>query len=394
MVLFLQIVQRSVFVLFFSKKDKLPRRIDKMFEKLLADQKIGNAAVSVIRNGQVLCRAFYGTVQLGGEAKPDANTLFRLASMTKPVIGVAAMMQVERGLLALDAPISMYLPAFAQMYIGKEENGQIVPVEKAKTAITVRHLLTHTSGIGSGAFSELQCRQMPVEAQTELKHAVDYYASIPILFEPGTRTEYSGLFGFDILAHLVEVTSGKSIADFLQKNLFLPLGMQDTTFDPDEEQKSRFVFLHDSKNGVVTDASPANGDVFGGIPNSRCGGGGSLASSLADYEKFAQMLLYEGTFNGVTILQKETVRQMKTAQVSEQIMPGSQKWGLSMRVITNKKYPHLPVGCFGWSGAYGTHFWVDPENGITAILLRNSLIDGGAGAKTANEFEKLVYATI
>ncbi len=386
--------KRSEFVLFFEKKDKLSRNLGRTFEKLLAEHKIGNAAVSVMQNGKVLCRSFYGTIKLNGNVAPDENTLFRLASMTKPVIGVAVMMQAERGFLDLDAPISTYLPAFSEMYVGKEENGEVVPDPRVKTPVTTRNLLTHTSGIGSGSFGEIQLKNMPQSAQTALKDAVSYYATLPLLFEPGTRQEYSPLFGFDILAHLVEVTSGKTIDEFLRQDLFLPLGMLNTTFDPSEEQKSRCAFLHDCKDGIVTDATPVDGAVFGGVPNSRCCGGGGLAGTLADYEKFAQMLLYEGTYNGVTVLKKETVRQMKTAQLSEKIMPGAQKWGLSMRVIAEKGYAYLPVGSFGWSGAYGTHFWVDPANGITAVLMRNSLIDGGAGARTAVKFEKIVYTSV
>lgn len=375
----------------FSKKDNLPRLVDKTFEKLLAQNKIGNAAVSVMRNGEGLCRSFYGSVQLNGNEKPDENTLFRLASMTKPIIGAAVMMQLEGGLLDLDEPVRTYLPAFGEMYIGKEQNGEIVPAEKAKTDITVRHLLTHTSGIGSGAFCEPQFKAMPAEKQCSLACAVDYYATLPILFEPGTRSEYSGLFGFDILARLVEVTSGKSVALFLKEKLFEPLGMQNTTFAPDEEQKRRFAFLHDRKNGASADATPEKGDIFAGVPNHLCSGGGSLAGSLSDYEKFAQMLLHEGVYNGVRVLQADSVRQMKSPQLNDKIMPGNQKWGLSMRVVTDASYPYLPVGSFGWSGAYGSHFWVDPANGITAVLMRNSLVDGGAGAKTANKLEKLVY---
>lgn len=372
----------------------LQKNTDHVFETYLTQQRIGNAAVSVIQNGKVLCRSFYGSVSFGKNNVPDADSLFRLASMTKPIVGAAVMLQVERGLLDPDAAISAYLPAFAQMYVGKEENGMILPAAKTKNAVTVRHLLTHTSGIGSGVFGDVQCAQMPQNARQNLSDAVCYYATLPLLFEPGTRTEYSGLFGFDILAHLVEVTSDKSIAQFLQDELFTPLGMQDTTFDPSAEQKSRLVFLHDKKDDMSADASPVNGEMFDVFPNSHCCGGAGLAGSLSDYEKFAQMLLQEGTYNGVRVLSKESVRQMKTAQLSEQIMPGAQKWGLSMRVIAGKGYSYLPIGCFGWSGAYGTHFWVDPANGITAVMMRNSLVDGGAGARAAVKFEKTVYTSI
>lgn len=376
---------------FCPNVEVLTQNMQNAFDSLFYANKIGNAAVSVMQNGRTLYRGYFGSQTFNGAQKPNEKSLFRLASMTKPVTAVAVLMQAEKDLLDLDADISAYLPAFSELYLGKNEQNVIVKTEKLTNGVTVRQLLTHTSGIGSGLFGELQLRQMPQDKKTNLADAVAYYATLPLLFAPGTRTEYSPIFAFDILARLVEVTAKQSFSEFLKNELFTPLEMHDTVFEPNDEQKSRLVFMHDKKDGKSVDATASSGELFPGIPNSRFCGGASLASTLNDYEIFAQMLLHNGTYKGKKILSPASVAQMATPQVSEQIMPGSQRWGLGVRVIAEKSYCYLPVGSYGWSGAHGTHFWVDPENEITAVLMRNSLVDGGAGARTAVQFEKLVY---
>lgn len=376
---------------FVLKKHHLNADIEKLMQTAINEKRIGNAAVSVWQNGAPVFRGFYGRVQLNDEQKPNEHSLFRLASMSKPVTAVAVLMQCENGLLDLDKPLSYYLPAFRNLYIGRKENEKIVPDKAATTPVTVRHLLTHTSGIGSGEFGLLHLQQMSADDSLTLESAVRYYAGLPLLFEPGTRSEYSPLFAFDILAFLVECTADRPYADFLKEKLFDPLGMHDATFAPDAEQRKRLVYMHDCKDGKNTDATPENGELFPGVANSRCCGGAGLASSLHDYEIFAQMLLQKGTYRGVKILSASSVERMASEQISSDVMPGNQCWGLGVRVIAEKSYRYLPVGAFGWSGAFGTHFWVDPSLGVTAVLLRNSLIDGGAGACMANQFEKNVY---
>ena len=370
----------------------LAKKLDKVFCKKVKKNEIGNAAVSVFQDGQLLCRRFYGTTTLDGSEQPDENSVFRLASMSKPITAVAVLMQCQKGLLELDAPLHQYIPAFREMHIAKAENGQVVTVQKAQTAITVRHLLTHTSGIGSGEVGMLQLNLMKREQGENLEQAVQFYASQPLAFEPGTKTDYSPLFAFDVLAYLVQLTAGKSYNEFLQTELFAPLGMTDTFFEPLGMQNEKIVYLHEQKDGKNADATPADGAMFPGVPNSRCCGGAGLAGTLCDYEKFAQMLLNGKTADGKTILTPESLAQMASAQVSEEIMPGAQKWGLGVRVITGKG-TYLPIGTFGWSGAYGTHYWTDPANGIAAVMMRNSTVDGGAGSRLGTKFEKIVYTS-
>ena len=133
------------------------------------------------------------------------------------------------------------------------------------------------------------------------------------------------------------------------------------------------------------------GCVFERIPMHHFLGGAGLVSTLHDYSNFAELLLSEGTFRGVTILKKETFRLLCTPQVSKEIMPMEERWGLGVRVITEEDYPYLPVGSFGWSGAYGSHFWIDPTNRLFAVFMKNSRVDGGAANESARMFEKAVY---
>lgn len=361
-------------------------------QSYLQENKADALAVCVMQNGKVLYRSFFGSVYADKKQQPDGNTLFRLASMTKPVTAAAVLREVEQGRLMLDRDISFYLPCFKKMHIAGAENGSTAVSCPAKNPITVRHLLSHTSGVGSGQLGAAQFDAMPAEASRSLKKATEHYATLPLLFEPGTKQEYSPVFAFDILAGLTQEVSGQPFNEYVREHICKPLGMVNTVFEPDDEQMHRLAYLHTrTQDGKNADASPLDGCLFAGIPNSRFCGGAGLAGSLDDYVAFAQMLLQNGAYNGKSILSARSVQQMQQPQVSEKCMPGSQQWGLGVRVITKKSYSYLPVGTFGWSGAYGTHFWVDPKNAITAVLMRNSLFDGGAGSRLGAKLEKAVY---
>lgn len=181
-----------------------------------------------------------------------------------------------------------------------------------------------------------------------------------------------------------------SFSEFLKKEIFIPLRMCDTTFDPTEEQWSRTVCMHTYNDGIVAFKPQNTSSIFGGYPLTYTCGGAGLVSTLADYEKFTDMLLSRGIArDGTRILSEDSVKLMATPAEPYGISP-SQRRGLSVRVIINDSN-RLPKGSFGWSGAYGCHFWVDPENKITAIYMKNSTFDGGSGAQTAANFEKDVY---
>ena len=184
---------------------------------------------------------------------------------------------------------------------------------------------------------------------------------------------------------------------YISKEIFEPLGMTDTTFIPTEEQWSRFIPMHTRTEvdgvGISGDGPTHPGSIFENFPLTWFSGGAGLCSTLPDYVKFAEMLLNEGRLpDGTQLVPAELIRDMATPCVPFEIMPARERWGLGVRVITEEHW--MPKTCFGWSGAYGSHFWVDPVNKITAVYMKNSRYDGGAGSQTSGHFEQDVYASL
>jgi CubicO group peptidase (beta-lactamase class C family) len=209
---------------------------------------------------------------------------------------------------------------------------------------------------------------------------------------------YSPTAAFDVCARLVEITSGMPYNEFVQKEIFEPLGMVNTTFTPTEEQWSRFIRMHtrteENGVGVSGDGPTFPGCIFENFPLTWFSGGAGLCSTLPDYVKFAEMLVNEGKLpDGTQLVPADLIREMATPWVPFEIMPARERWGLGVRVITEASH-WMPVDCFGWSGAYGSHFWVDPVNKITAVYMKNSRYDGGAGSQTSSYFEQDVYACL
>ena len=369
------------------------KRIRENIEKRVSDDilsgRVGGAAMLVKQGGEAVYKGFFGTAD--GERVIDENSVFRLASMTKPITAVAIMKQVEKGLVSLDDTLDKFIPEYGEMEIGRVVDGKIEIVGKAQNKIKILHLLTHTSGVGCGVVGEAVSRGRSYRFGDTLETVASEYAKKPIAFEPYAAQAYSGRVGFDLLARVVEITSGMAFDEFLKKEIFEPLEMRDTTFTPSNEQWERMVLMH-KFDGVKSDFSPVDKEhVYESLPLTYFCGGAGLASTISDYERFADMLHNEGkSREGVRILSEKSVRRMKTVSVPYEIMPLRERWGLSVRVITDPAYT-MPVGAFGWSGAYGTHFWVDPENEIVGIYMKNSRYDGGSGALTAANFEKDVY---
>lgn len=370
----------------------LREKIENTINDDIANGRVGAAAVCVCQDGKELYRGFFADSSAGFEVKE--NTVFRLASMTKPITAVAVLILVDRGLIALDDRVSKYIKGFQEIYIGKLENDHAVADKRSETPITVRHLLTHTSGLGSGPIGDKMSAKFPVTERKTLSQVVDYYTECLLDFEPSSKQCYSGVFAFDVLARIVEIASGKAFSDFLAEELFEPLGMKNTTFSPTEEQWSRMIPMHNRADGKNIIADFPENSIFEGFSTTYTCGGAGLVSTLDDYLKFATMLLQHGYAGNRRIISEKAFQEMTRPQVSEAIMPGAERWGLSVRVITSESYGALPVGAFGWSGAYGTHFWVDPKNRITAVYLKNSRYDGGSGALTARILEENVSSAL
>lgn len=370
--------------------EKLRSNIEKRADGNIAEGKVGGCSVIVRQNGQVVYKNCFGVKVPGTDEKLTEDTLFRMASMTKPITAAAILIQMSRGLVKLDDPVEKFIPGYADMKIGKlDENRKVVVTGDAKEKVRVLHLLTHSSGVGTLEVGDAQFGMMKPEDMQTLKTVTDYHANTVLAFEPFTAQFYSPVVGFDVLARIVEITSGKTYDKFLKEELFEPLGMADSTFQPTEEQWGRMITMHNRVDGKSVICPFPDHRIFGNFPLTYFCGGAGLASTLNDYSKFAEMLLNEGkTPDGRQLIKPELIKEMRTAQLPREIMGDPQVWGLGVRVITNDTYKRLPTGSFGWSGAYGTHFWVDPENKITAVYLKNSGYDGGSGALTAAEFEE------
>jgi len=371
--------------------NRLIENLDRSIGRDMEEHIVGGASVCVTQNNRTVYSRCYGESNTDTHAPLRSDSLFRLASMTKPVTAAAALVQIQRGKLQLDDPVSRYIPSFKNKYVGRLENGRVVADHPAAEEIRLVHLLTHTSGLLS-ADPDVGLRQpIPAEAYQTLETIVNYYGEhIFLSTSPMELALYSATAAFDVAARLVEITSDMPYEDFLRANLFAPLEMPDTTFAPSDEQWERMVGMHvRTEEGNAVD-NRIDRHTFEGFPLTYCCGGASLASTITDYSHFASMLLNEGSWNGRQILSPEMIALMRHPRIPQTVagIGGGETWGLGVRVITGS--PALPRGSFGWSGAYGTHFWVDPENRITAIYMKNSRFDGGSGAQTARRFEQAV----
>ena len=364
---------------------KLSENVDSIAQYDILNNKVFGSAYCVYCDGKTVEKC-YGTVSLNTNEPITNTSIFRLASMTKPITAVATLILSERGLLSLDDSVDKYLPAFRDIEIIDAEGNTQTP----KNMPTIRNILSHTSGIVS--CPDKQSRMSETDKKT-LDNSIAFYVKSGLDFEPNTMQYYSGSSAFDVLTKIIQIVTRTDYQSFLQKEIFTPCGMNDTTFVPSLEQEKRIVAMHNKVNGENVVFEMPKGCVFEEYPCTHYLGGAGLVSTLQDYCNFAKMLLNQGKTETGRILDEKTFHQLCQPQVSQEVMPGNERWGLGVRVITEDTYPYLPKGVFGWSGAYGSHFWIDPVNKIFAVYMKNSKYDGGSGNESAVNFEKAVYSS-
>lgn len=350
---------------------------------------VSGVSIAVFQCGKLIYKKHFGTASAQKGEPVSDNTLFRLASMTKPITAVAIMTLCEKGLLALDDRVEKYLPDFKDIKVIEFANGAVKNTYNPETKITIRHLLTHSSGLLAGDVGTNFFPKMTDKDRLTLNSAVKFYAKTGLGFEPFTATEYSGVAAFDVLGKIAEIVTDIPFDRYLKEEIFIPLNMLDTTFAPASEQWQRVIDMYIKENAENIEGTIPEGFVFENIPVSHIAAGAGLVSSLSDYSKFAQMLLNGGEFEGKRIISEDSIKQISTYQIPVSVPDQFERWGLGVRVVTEDSSDTcLPVGAFGWSGAYGTHFWVDPQNNVVALYMKNSRYDGGSGAVTAHNFEK------
>jgi CubicO group peptidase (beta-lactamase class C family) len=361
-------------------------RLARITETLKADVERGRipgAVVVIARRGRIAYAEAVGFRDKASGAAMSTDAIFRIASMTKPMVSVAAMMLYEDGGLFVNDPVSKYIPALGTMQVGVERldpmTGKsvltLVPVERE---MTVQDLLRHTSGLTYGNRGTTAIhRAYPMSssaASREVTSAefIDRLAKAPLLYQPGTRWEYS--FSTDVLGRVVEIASGKSLGAFLAERLFEPLKMVDTGFWVPAAKQGRLAqaFATDPDTGKPVTIP----DVT--VPAKFECGGGCAVSTAADYVRFAQMLLNRGSLDGVRILGRKTVEYMTADHLAPSItgagnyVPGpGYGFGLGFAVRRETGQASLTgsAGDYNWGGAFGTAFWVDPKEQLVVVSM-------------------------
>jgi len=350
-------------------------RLDALTARMQADiqqGKVPGAVMLVARNGSVGYFEALGQRDPKTGAPMKKDSVFRIYSMTKPIVTTAAMILVEEGRLQLTDPVSMHLPELKGMKVGVEKGGTLELVPQARE-MTIQDLMRHTSGLTYGFFGKSlvkeQYERADVDVGVDRKNYLNVVSKLPLHYQPGTTWDYS--ISTDVLAFVIERISGKRIEDYLQERIFRPLGMKDTAFSIDEAQYARLAQALESDPAIkignwenVRDASR------------RPSGGGGLLSTAEDYYRFAQMLLNGGEFGGVRILSRKTVEFMDSDHLGgvrgPLYLPGpGYGFGLggAVRLADGMAGTQGSPGEFNWGGYGGTYFWIDPKEKLVGVLM-------------------------
>ena len=274
-------------------------RVDEVIRRYIEQKKISGAVTLVARRGRVVHHEARGVMDIESKAPMRTDAIFRMASSTKPVTGVAILMLIEEGKVGLTDPVSRFIPEFKGMKVAVEKDGEVELIA-AEREVTIRDLLTHTSGLASGGLGQKKAPPellRPGGAGATLAEGVSRFAALPLDFQPGTRWRYSGLAGIDALARVVEVASGQPFDEFLRRRIFEPLGMEDTSFVVPEGRRDRVVAVH-RRAGDGLEKVPSSIR----FPETYSSGAGGLSSTAADYFRFAQMLADGGQLDGKRLL--------------------------------------------------------------------------------------------
>ena len=360
---------------------------------------IAGVVAAVARHGRVVYFEALGQRDREAGDAMARDDLFRLYSMTRPITSTAVMMLWEEGRFQLDDPIRQYLPQFADQRVFVDAGApDLARTRPREGDITVRNLLTHTSGIGSRSSPIYRAEQVRLRSIT-LPQLVDNAARVPLFEDPGTRFRYG--VSTTILGRLVEVWSGQPFEEFLAERLFGPLGMTDTVFWADGEHADRLTTVYRLDDGSGELYPWAIEQVPFTERPALIEGGVGLLSTVMDYLRFSQMFLNGGTLDGVRVLEPETVALMTRNHVPDAVMPLSRSgymagsgWGLGFNVVLDASRYSFPVGDgeYWWDGSSGTRFSIDPEHGLITVIM--AAVSPSRGGGFREEFKDLVYRAI
>ena len=378
-------------------------RLDAGMQAMVDDGKLAGIVTMLARHGKVVFTDTVGKLDVGKDDPVELDSIFRIFSMTKPVVGTALMMLHEEGRWQLDDPVSQYIPAFAdlQVFTGVDEDGamRVEPVERGRR-ITMRDLMRHTAGLGYVLNPRHPVNRAVIDGRVldtgaPLQTMIDKLVAIPLLSQPGTAWAYS--ISVDVQGYLVEQISGQPLGEFLRERIFESLGMVDTAFHVPPDKMHRLAARH-TPGPRGTLMAPPGGAQAPNAPLKGPSGGGGLYGTAPDYIRFAQMLLNGGELDGVRLLAPRSVELMRVnhltdAQQTTYRRPG-QGWGLNFSVVTDgpASGESWSTGSYYWIGIAGTWFWVDPEEDLTFVgMIQNN---GGAINEVQRLSRSLVYQAV
>ena len=380
-------------------------RMDAVINDYISKGRQAGVGVLVARNGKIVYHRAYGQDDIDAKTPLKRDAIFRIASQTKAITSIGLMLLFEEGKFLLDDPVSKYIPAFKNPVVldkltMADTTYTTVP---AKREITIRQLLTHTSGLSYATIGTKEAvaiyakNRIPSGIGTpggNLGDAINRLAKLPLMTNPGEKWSYS--LSTDVVGYLIEVLSGQSLDQFLRTRLFDPLGMNDTYFYLPKDRQNRLATLYTEDStktirkqtvryGLSPDYPKAAGTYFSG--------GAGLSSTLADYAVFLQMLLNGGDYNGKRFLSPTTVRLITSNQIGD-LNLGTNKFGLGFGITTERGSAQLPVseGTYEWGGYFGTAYWVDSKEGIVGLIYTQK--SPNSYGDLPDKFKVLVYQAI
>ena len=380
-------------------------RMDRVIQEYVDQKRIPGAVALVARHGKIVYYKGFGQDDVDAKTPLKRDAIFRIASQTKAVTSVAVMMLFEEGKFLLDEPVSRYLPAFKNPKVldkfnEKDSSYTTVP---ARSEITIRQLLTHTSGISYAGIGTKEANAMYAKAKVpsgigtpdaRLADAMNTLGGLPLVHQPGEKWSYG--LNTDVLGYLVEVLSGTTLDAFFRTRIFEPLGMKDTYFYLPKDRHNRLAALYTEDEKKAYQKRQAQGSQTPDYPKQAgtyYSGGAGLSSTAYDYAVFLQMLLNGGEYNGKRLLSPATVRMMTSNQIGE-LSLGFKKFGLGFGLITAREAARMPVseGSFEWGGIFGTTYWADPQEGVVALLYTQKFPN--SYGDLADKFRVLVYQAL
>jgi CubicO group peptidase (beta-lactamase class C family) len=381
------------------------KKLDAMLEESIKNEELPGLVALIVRNGKIVYHSAKGFADVESGKAMQKDAIFRIASQTKAITSTAVMMLWEEGKFRLDDPISKFIPEFKnpQVLQNFRYGDTSYTAVAANKEITIRHLLTHTSGLGYGVidgdermrmiYNKAGIIDLYTTENISIGDNVKKLAKLPLHHNPGEKYTYSE--GLDVLGYLVEIVSGKPFDQFLRERLFEPLGMQDTWFYLPEAKSSRLVTIHrktDGKwEGFPTTFYDPNYPITGA--KRFFSGGAGLSSTAKDYATFLQMYLNGGELNGVRILSRTTIETMMQNQTGN-LWGGGKHYGLAFGVVNEKGIAEGgvgSVGTFDWGGYFNTQYFADPEEKIIGVLMKQTQ---QISEETGWKFRQMVFTLV